>query len=133
MIVMQPSAGLNSANGSVDTALTNCMFATCAALHGGPQVDLHSLTFNHNAILDVPFIANWMSADSSWLIPNSLPLTANNLTTIAAWTILFSSLLTSQTNCNPVRMVVPITLILTMQMELQGVHPTCQGSLVFLT
>ena len=60
MIVMQPPAGIDSANRLVDTALANCMFATRAALHSGLQASPGSLAFNRDMILDIPFVADWM-------------------------------------------------------------------------
>ena len=60
VIVMQPPAGIDSANQLVNTALANCVFATCATLHIGLQASPGSLAFNRDVILVVPFVANCM-------------------------------------------------------------------------
>jgi len=56
---MHPPDGIDSANRLVDTALADCLFATCAAVHGTFKASPGSLAFGRDMILDIPIIADW--------------------------------------------------------------------------
>ena len=60
MVAMNPPDGINTANQLVDSALANCMFATCTAIHGGIKASPGSLTFGRGMILDIPVISDWL-------------------------------------------------------------------------
>ena len=59
MVALQLPAGIDSANHLVDTALANCLFATCTALHGTLRASPGSLAFGRDMILDIPVIGDW--------------------------------------------------------------------------
>jgi len=49
------------ANQMVDTASTNCLFATRAAFHGSLHGIPGSLVFGRDLVLDIPVIADWLT------------------------------------------------------------------------
>ena len=59
MVAMQPPAAIDSANRLVDTALSNCLFATRAAIHGTMKASPGSMAFGRDMILDIPVLTDW--------------------------------------------------------------------------
>ena len=57
--IMNPPDGVESAERMIDTALSNCLYATQAALHGTLKGSPGSLAFGRDMVLDIPVIADW--------------------------------------------------------------------------
>jgi hypothetical protein len=50
---------IKSAERMVDYALSTCLFATRAAIHGSLKASPGSLAFGRDMILDIPLLADW--------------------------------------------------------------------------
>ena len=59
LVALHPPAGIDTANQLVDTALSNCLFATRATINGTLEASPGSLAFSRDMILDISLMADW--------------------------------------------------------------------------